>query len=287
MRANNLDSSMIFAGRDYVMPSDADYAESSGRMGQRVLNQDNKRSELVTTDRNSKLAATKTVREGTEKSSSDLMNDAGIFSMAYAWATSNGDHGAAKEYLKLAAATTVLSSQMFSRESAIFSQRSNGSNFYDQDNYSSRNPFSGADGTSWSTGEDRVGRPGRGYDYISVQANFYVFSGGNAINLHSGEVYGQWSLGRQYPHPSSKPGFSVVLGDIIGVNAETETSNFLRGAGWQASAFYPIPNVPIIGAGGGVNHSYGGGTAIEYGLSVPPGAAVAPFGYGFDPEERR
>ena len=32
---------------------------------------------------------------------------------------------------------------------------------------------------------------------------------------------------------------------------------------------------------GGLNHSYGGRTAIELGMSVPPGSALAPFSYGY------
>ncbi|PUB82669.1 MAG: hypothetical protein DBP02_14255, partial [gamma proteobacterium symbiont of Ctena orbiculata] len=43
MRANGLSDSTIYAGEQYVMPSSADYAASTGEMGQAALNQDNAR----------------------------------------------------------------------------------------------------------------------------------------------------------------------------------------------------------------------------------------------------
>lgn len=43
MRANNLSGSTIQAGREYVMPSSADFEASDGRVGQAVLNADNRR----------------------------------------------------------------------------------------------------------------------------------------------------------------------------------------------------------------------------------------------------
>jgi hypothetical protein len=52
MRANGLSDSTIYAGEQYVMPSDADYAASTGEMGQAALNQDNARIAGNRTDQN-------------------------------------------------------------------------------------------------------------------------------------------------------------------------------------------------------------------------------------------
>jgi type I restriction enzyme, R subunit len=46
---------------------------------------------------------------------------------------------------------------------------------------------------------------------------------------------------------------------------------------------------PIIGIGGGLNHSYGGKTAVEFGLSFPalkPSGSVAPAGYGWHQDSK-
>ncbi len=42
----------------------------------------------------------------------------------------------------------------------------------------------------------------------------------------------------------------------------------------------PLAN-PWIGAGGGMNHSFGGRTAIEFGTETP-GFGVTPVGVGFE-----
>ena len=131
------------------------------------------------------------------------------------------------------------------------------------------------------------GKPGAGPDYLSVSANLYLFSGGGAINLYNGEMFGQWGLGRPYPGYSIKPGISIVTGEIIGGSNEYSTSIFLQGAGASGAIYYPIPVFPVIGVGGGINHSYGGQTSIEGGLSFPPGASVTPVGYGFEVNKKR
>ncbi len=118
-------------------------------------------------------------------------------------------------------------------------------------------------------------------DYVSVQGNLYVGSGGFAINLHDGEIFGQWSLNRQYPGYSARPGFSINVGSLVGGAGGDETNSFLAGGGVQASAFIPaIPSIPVLNVGGGVSYSHGGKTAIEIGVSTQPGASVAPFTYG-------
>ena len=44
-------------------------------------------------------------------------------------------------------------------------------------------------------------------------------------------------------------------------------------------ALFPV--FPFVGAGGGVNHSYGGTTSFEYGISTP-GTSTSPAGYGYE-----
>ncbi|WP_211467565.1 hemagglutinin repeat-containing protein, partial [Collimonas silvisoli] len=127
------------------------------------------------------------------------------------------------------------------------------------------------------------GKPGAGFDYLSLQANFYIASGGIAVNLHDGSMYGQWALGKSYP-PGFKPGVTLTAGNIIGGADAWSTGQFLQGAGVSAGGFYPFPAIPILGVGGGLNHSYGGQTSTEIGLSFPPGpgGGVSPVSYGFD-----
>jgi len=79
------------------------------------------------------------------------------------------------------------------------------------------------------------------------------------------------------------PGFGLATGMtagyIFGVNDARGTNEFLGGSGAQASI-----SVSVFGRFNftmGVNHSYGGATAIEFGLA-PPGAfgvGYSPFGY--------
>jgi filamentous hemagglutinin len=116
-------------------------------------------------------------------------------------------------------------------------------------------------------------------DYVSGQVSFYILTGGLAINLHNGDVFGSIGFGRSYPNYSAKPGVSITAGSLVGKNSAEATSGFLGGAGTQGSAFAPIPFAPWLGLGGGINHSYGGSTAIEGGVSIPPGYAVSPAGY--------
>lgn len=133
-----------------------------------------------------------------------------------------------------------------------------------------------------------VGKPGAGPDYISLQGNFYIASGGIAVNLHDGSMYGQWALGKSYPF-GYKPGATLTAGNIIGGADASATSQFLQGASASAGGFYPLPVFPILGIGGGVNHSYGGATSTEVGLSFPPGpgGGVSPVGYGFDLNKKK
>ncbi len=124
-------------------------------------------------------------------------------------------------------------------------------------------------------------------DYLAAQINFYAFSAGGAINLHNGEIFGQWGLGRQYPAYTAQPGVSLTAGKIDGGSNGSSTSEFLKGGGGQAAYFAPaLPTTPWIGIGGGINHSYGGKSSIEFGISIPPGGGVNPISYGFETHTR-
>ncbi|GAB7536514.1 hemagglutinin repeat-containing protein [Burkholderia sp. 3C] len=119
-------------------------------------------------------------------------------------------------------------------------------------------------------------------DYVSIQGNIYIASGGLVINLHNGDMIGSWALGKPIPTYSLKPGISMTLGRILGGSGAENTSSYLAGGGANASLFVPVPGFPVVGAGGGVGHAYGGQVSVEYGFSFPPGAAVNPISYGFD-----
>lgn len=125
-------------------------------------------------------------------------------------------------------------------------------------------------------------------DYLSVNANVYVASGGVSLNMHSLDLYGQWSLGHAYgggnPYPSS-PGFSFLAGYITSSgNTSYLTESFLQGGSLATNITVPTVYVPLVGATVGVNHSYGGATATEFGVSFPiikPTGTISPSGYGF------
>lgn len=59
---------------------------------------------------------------------------------------------------------------------------------------------------------------------------------------------------------------SSHAGNIIGGAGSQSTNQFLQGAGASGAFYYPVPAFPLIGAGGGINHGYGGQTSIEGGL---------------------
>jgi filamentous hemagglutinin len=125
-------------------------------------------------------------------------------------------------------------------------------------------------------------------DYLSLQGSWYVASGGIAINLHNGDTFWQGGIGRTYPGYSVIPGFSANIGIISGGKNAQSTSDFLRGAGAQGILYVPpIPTVPFINIGGGINHSYGGKSAIEIGISTQPGGGVTPLNYGLENQNTR
>jgi filamentous hemagglutinin len=116
-------------------------------------------------------------------------------------------------------------------------------------------------------------------DYVSVQGSIYIASGGFAVNLHDGEIFGQISVGRTYPSYTNKLGGSILLGNVVGGGTAYSTSEFLKGGSAQGVFIFPV--IPLVGVGGGINHSYGGATSVEYGIGVP-GVNASPAGYGFE-----
>jgi hypothetical protein len=117
-------------------------------------------------------------------------------------------------------------------------------------------------------------------DYISGFVSIpLVGSGGFSINLFNFNIYGGWSVGRGYSNPGNSPilpGASFVGGSLIGSSSASSVDNFLSGGSVSASVF--LPNTPLIGLGGGINHAYGGASSIEYGVGTP-GVAITPAGY--------
>jgi filamentous hemagglutinin len=123
-------------------------------------------------------------------------------------------------------------------------------------------------------------------DYLSLQGSWYVVSGGLAINLHNGETFWQGGVSRTYPGYSVIPGFSANIGIIAGGTNAQLTSDFLRGAGAQGNLYIPpFITIPFFNFGGGINHSYGGKTALEIGVSTQPGGSVAPLNYGLEKQK--
>ena len=84
-------------------------------------------------------------------------------------------------------------------------------------------------------------------DYVSVQGNIYIASGGFTVNLQNGSIFAGGSLGRTYPTYSVVPGFSVTTGRVIGGTGASDTNEFLGGGGAQVGAFYPISSFKDFG----------------------------------------
>ncbi|WP_343668185.1 hypothetical protein [Paraburkholderia heleia] len=63
-------------------------------------------------------------------------------------------------------------------------------------------------------------------DYMSIQGNIYIASGGMVINLHNGDTFGSWALGKPIPTYSFKPGLSVTFGSILGGSGAEGTSAY-------------------------------------------------------------
>jgi hypothetical protein len=57
------------------------------------------------------------------------------------------------------------------------------------------------------------------------------------------------------------------------------TNEFLKSGAAQAALILPV--TPVVGIGAGLNHSYGGATAVEYGVGTPS-VNASPAGYGFE-----
>jgi hypothetical protein len=94
----------------------------------------------------------------------------------------------------------------------------------------------------------------------------------------NGEAFVNCAIGRPYPAPVGKLEFSIVAGsNVAGANAES-TSDYLQGGSVGASGFVPTAN-PFVGVGGGINHSYTGGWALESAIGTT-GAGVTPIGHG-------
>ncbi len=114
-------------------------------------------------------------------------------------------------------------------------------------------------------------------DYVSGNFSIpMVGSFGLSINLYNFNGYLSTSGGRSYPSPGTKPGFGIVFGNLLSEGNAVNVDNFLGDGGYSASVFLPVGG--ILGVGGGVNHSIGGDSAVEYGLATP-GMGISPAGY--------
>jgi filamentous hemagglutinin len=111
-----------------------------------------------------------------------------------------------------------------------------------------------------------------------------VVGGGITVDLHTLDIYGQWSLGRVYPY-STTPGVSFLAGYITSSgNTSFLTSSLLQGGGINTNVTVPTGYIPFVGVTTGINHAYGGVTSSEFGLSFPisaPTVTVNPTSYGF------
>ncbi|MFK2901864.1 hypothetical protein ISP15_16110 [Dyella jejuensis] len=97
-------------------------------------------------------------------------------------------------------------------------------------------------------------------DYASAGGNALGASGAVTMNLHNGQMYG--GVGGSVP---VEPGAGFVFGWILNggsaaYDPAVNTDNFLNGGGGSGAACYLL----CIG----INHAYGGATAIEIGWGI-------------------
>jgi filamentous hemagglutinin len=92
-------------------------------------------------------------------------------------------------------------------------------------------------------------------------------------------MFGQISVGRTYPGYTTMPGGSIMFGNINGGGTAQSTSDLLKGGGAQGAVIAPV--IPLVGVGGGVNHSYGGVSSFEYCIGTP-GINFSPASFGFE-----
>jgi len=111
-------------------------------------------------------------------------------------------------------------------------------------------------------------------DYMYVTGSGLGTSTSVAMNAHNGEVY-YTPVGGSVP---ATPGAALMFGNIIQSNGydqkylSTLTDNYLSGGSWS------IGGCVLLCVG--VNHSYGVGTAIEWGIS-PSAKSSGSFGTGY------
>jgi hypothetical protein len=114
----------------------------------------------------------------------------------------------------------------------------------------------------------------RGPDFVQLSGSLYVF-GGSITLSRSGNIFASGGIGRAYPNPVRRLGFSLNAGNLMSncndaKERGAKTDKFLTGLGYSATAHDII--------GGGATYSPGSGCAVLYGVGA--GVEVSPGSVG-------
>ncbi len=126
-----------------------------------------------------------------------------------------------------------------------------------------------------------AGSQGRGLlpDYMAFNPGAHTLSGAGAVSLYDGSVYAGGGVSIANVNPGFRPSGGFAAGYIFGVNDAQGVNNFLSGSGSQGGI-----SIPVFGRFNltlGLNHSYGGATAVEFGVMPPSGLTVFYSPWGF------
>ncbi len=104
-------------------------------------------------------------------------------------------------------------------------------------------------------------------DYATANVGALSGNAGVAVNLHDGTTFVSGGVSQTFPPTGSfKLSPSASIGWIFGDDGAQGTNNFLGGDGGQA--FISIPTPWKVNFFGAISQGYGGGTAIELGVST-------------------
>lgn len=175
------------------------------------------------------------------------------------WARSRGDIAASDAYQKEANSIWYAGN---AEKLRLFNRKADAL-FADRNSKVPANPFY----PGWNTGDYSAGFEQPGIprpNYVTASGGGFGLGGSGTVNLDSGHTY----TGAAGNVPVT-PGGSLVWGYILGNTSADDlkkrvdaTNQFLDGSSFQIGG-------SLFGIYGGINHAFGGPTAIELGFGTP------------------
>ena len=266
LAGNDMTNSNLRVGQLVFVAYDVGSFGSQARLGQSTLNSDNRRLALAAEAGAQQSTAFQQAQScssvaACKEMSTQFARQAQTFGQAAAYYRERGNMAISNEYMKAAIDAGLAAGAASDVVRAAVPRV----------NYSAApasipaNPFH----VNWNTGDKAAGLQEGGLPspkYVVVNGGSLGLVGGGAMNLDSGDLY----VGGGGSVPVT-PGASIVYGFIFGNGSSRNlpqrvknTNEFISGSGFSAG-------VSLFNFYVGLNHSYGGATAIEVGLSTPGG----------------